>query len=220
MAALIIDEQIVNSYRALDWIKTETAADAPVFSVQKQRLSFGNHDELVEGVLSRVREVVSDGYCSNGIRITRDQTGWRIDAFPGQWSALLYFTGWLFGTVFCLVILLKGGGAFAYAVLTLFIILVQLLFVQAVFSMWGHYSVLINDKGVVFVGIASFGVKREFDWAELKRVKLTQAKNARGYIQKQIVLQADRSIRFGKLLNDSQRLFVASAVIVLCSWME
>lgn len=216
MATLIIDEGFVKSYRAL-YCEVETPTDARITSAQRQRAPIEDCDEFVERVLSRVRDTVGDGYCSHGIRISGGQTEWRVDAFPPRWPALLYLTVWLFGTIFCFVVLWgpKAGGPFGYIVLTLFIALIQVLFVQAAFYVWGHYSVIMKgEKGVVFQGIASFGLKRGFDWAKVKCVRLTRAKNERGYIRKRIVLEADRNLRFGEFLNDYQRLLVASTLVV------
>ncbi|MGB3463864.1 MAG: hypothetical protein WBA74_01280 [Cyclobacteriaceae bacterium] len=72
---------------------------------------------------------------------------------------------------------------------------------------------LDKHGGEVFTGIGKIGLKKKFNWEEIRFVRLdTNKTNSRGYAMKNIVLTGKREISFGSGLSDSRRQFIYEAL--------
>jgi hypothetical protein len=162
MAALIIDEELITAYR-----KSEAEAGSLTF-LRRQPLPGETAEEFIERVLASVRKALTSGAFPDGISISKDRAEFKISAFPSSpWAAFGNLTLWIYLTAFCLFVWSAVGraGRFGYPFCIALLVLVQAVFVQAMLYMWGHYRVVMNaDKSVVFVGIGSLGLRRDFNW--------------------------------------------------------
>lgn len=122
--------------------------------------------------------------------------------------------------------IMKGSGGtamplgmvlFLWVFLTPFILIGLVLIATFLTALAGHVKVTIrDDQGRVFTGIGSIGWTRKFDASQVKRVDILDSVhttvNEKPVNRGEIVIDADKSIKFGASLKEPRKVFVAGAL--------
>lgn len=107
-----------------------------------------------------------------------------------------------------------GMTLFLWLFLTPFILIGAFTAAMALTSLFGHVEVRVCDaKGWVFTGVGPIGWKRRFDVASVRSVALGQTSWKENNQSKPvIVIEADKTIRFGSMLQGGHRLYLAGVL--------
>jgi hypothetical protein len=150
-----------------------------------------------------------------GIIVSDRLDGWILMA--SSHSVGNAFETWIFSTAWVgsLILLRAGGGGLIWCLLLAF---TPLWVAKAVLQTWGHYAISVQGStGAVFTGVGRVGWKRMFNWEALRTVSLRTERAGHSGVRKSIVLDSDRKIRFGEVLSDEQRTFVATFLVARTS---
>lgn len=140
---------------------------------------------------------------------------------PGWIMGLPLLLGMAALAMLLLRLLVDGhGGWVAAAGFVVSLAAVAVLAVYVAMAWAGHVVVRVDEqRSEVFSGVGRLGWRRRFDWGDVRSLS-EQPSRARTPANPQglcLVLQADRPIRFGALLNDVRRYFIYAA---LCKVIE
>ncbi|HEX2838876.1 MAG TPA: hypothetical protein VHN77_12210 [Phycisphaerales bacterium] len=107
-----------------------------------------------------------------------------------------------------------GMTLFLWLFLTPFILIGAFTAAMALTSLFGHVEVRVRDThGTVFTGVGPVGWKRRFDVANVRGVAIGQTSwKENNQTKPVIVIEADKTIRFGSMLHQKHRTFVAGAL--------
>ncbi len=83
----------------------------------------------------------------------------------------------------------------------------------ALMTLCGRVSVRVNDdEGVVFTGIGSIGWRRRFNPREVSTVRIEPYRTNNGATSMAIVLDGPHKLRFGTMLSEARRDFIANVL--------
>lgn len=107
-----------------------------------------------------------------------------------------------------------GALVFLWLFLTPFIAIGCFLASTVISSLWGRTEVRIEaGAGTIFTGVGSLGWRRRFDPASIRRITIQEVHGNNNARQEVIVLETatGKRLRFGSLLTDERRAFLAEA---------
>ena len=86
--------------------------------------------------------------------------------------------------------------------------------IAAALGLAGHYRVTLRGEvGEVFTGVGPIGWTRRFDASAVKSVKIKTADSeTNNKPNKEIVIEADRTVKFGVMLNERRRQWMVGVV--------
>lgn len=83
----------------------------------------------------------------------------------------------------------------------------------ALMTLFGKVVVRVSDiDSSVFTGVGPVGLRRRFDWQEVTAVRVERTFSGRGQPTMTIVLDGPEKIRFGSMLSEPRRDFVANVL--------